>query len=374
MLRATGTVTVICFSSASNMDNAGLGEYLTDGTKRLLSSVVKDPLFLAKYSAIELRQASRRKDVAKEGLHVPLFLIASVSQSCNLHCAGCYARANHICFDRPSGGELSIPEWERIFCEAEALGISFILLAGGEPLMRREILYAAAGHPNLLFPVFTNGTIFDEEIFTLFAEHKNLFPVVSFEGENTDARRGEGTFARISAFLDELVRRRILFGQSITVDADSYASLLDTDFLANLRSAIVLFIEYTAPAGASRARELTPAMRKELGGLLAHARKAVPDKWFISFPGDEEFMGGCLAAGRGFFHISPTGAAEPCPFSPYADCNLKDCSLKSALASPLFLRLQKAGLVGGEHSGGCVLAEREEEVKACAGVRYNACK
>jgi MoaA/NifB/PqqE/SkfB family radical SAM enzyme len=48
---------------------------------------------------------------------------------------------------------------------------------------------------------------------------------------------------------------------------------------------------------------------------------------FISFPGDEKTSGGCLAAGRGFFHINSHGGAEPCPASPYSDINVRDSSL-----------------------------------------------
>ncbi|HJJ48903.1 MAG TPA: radical SAM/SPASM domain-containing protein [Methanocorpusculum sp.] len=347
------------------MDNEGLSKYLTDGAKRLITSVVKDPFLLAKYTRMQLRNAAVRKDFSKKGVHVPLFLIASITRSCNLHCKGCYARANHLCSDRPAADELTVSEWDRIFSEAEGLGVSFILLAGGEPLLRRDILDAAAKHENLLFAVFTNGTVFDDEVFALFEKNRNLFPVVSFEGKNTDVRRGAGTFERVGVFTDELVRRGILFGQSITVDADSYAELLNTDFLKSLRASVILFIEYTALDADSRARELTPAMQKELAGLVSDAKRAVCDKWFISFPGDEEFMGGCLAAGRGFFHISPCGSAEPCPFSPYSDRNLKSCSLLDAVSSPLFCRLQECGLVGGEHSGGCVLVQREDEVRRC---------
>ena len=82
----------------------------------------------------------------------------------------------------------------------------------------------------------------------------------------------------------------------------------------------------------------------------------------IAFPGDEKRSGGCLAAGRGFFHINPRGGVEPCPFSPYSDTNLKDVSLREAMDSPLFAGLGQ-GILDSEHRGGCVLFEHEEEVR-----------
>ena len=44
------------------------------------------------------------------------------------------------------------------------MGVSFILLAGGEPLMRLMCLKWRGGEKNILFPVFTNGTMISKEI------------------------------------------------------------------------------------------------------------------------------------------------------------------------------------------------------------------
>lgn len=74
--------------------------------------------------------------------------------------------------------------------------------------------------------------------------------------------------------------------------------------------------------------------------------------------------GGCVAAGRGFFHINSHGGAEPCPFSPYSDVNIKDTSLREAIHSPLFTALRSGGILLDDHSGGCVLYEKRELVEA----------
>jgi len=83
----------------------------------------------------------------------------------------------------------------------------------------------------------------------------------------------------------------------------------------------------------------------------------------ISFPGDERESGGCLAAGRGFFHINASGGAEPCPFSPCSDTSLRSTTLRGALASPLFTRLREEGLLFKEHAGGCTLFAQAEDVR-----------
>ena len=88
------------------------------------------------------------------------------------------------------------------------------------------------------------------------------------------------------------------------------------------------------------------------------------DMIYISFPGDEKSSGGCLAAGRGFFHINSHGGAEPCPFSPYSDINVRDTSLKEALSSKLFTALRSSDILADDHKGGCVLYEKRAQVEA----------
>ena len=83
---------------------------------------------------------------------------------------------------------------------------------------------------------------------------------------------------------------------------------------------------------------------------------------FVSFPGDEKSSGGCIAAGRGFFHINSHGYAEPCPFSPYSDINVKKTSLVEAINSKFFKSLRDENILNDTHTGGCVLYEKKEQV------------
>lgn len=57
------------------------------------------------------------------------------------------------------------------------------------------------------------------------------------------------------------------------------------------------------------------------------------------------------------------GGAEPCPFSPYSDINVKDTSLREALKSKLFLALQEEGVLNEDHAGGCILFEKRAQVE-----------
>lgn len=350
-------------------------EYMTHGVERVvreaMRATLKNPresIYMAKFAAASKAASKKRRKAEDAGDHIPPFLIASITSQCNLHCAGCYSRCNHATVDAAPVRQLTSEEWLKIFDEADELGVSFILLAGGEPMIRRDIIEAAGRKPNILFPIFTNGTFMDEKYFDLFDRCRNLLPVMSIEGEReiTDARRGKGVYDRLINNMDELHRRNLIFGASVTVTTENLKEVSSRSFLKSLSDRgckAVIFVEYVPVTDESR--ELAPgdADREYLHQEIMRLRKDCPEMVYIAFPGDEKSSGGCVAAGRGFFHINSHGGAEPCPFSPYSDINVRDTSLQAALKSPLFLALQQEGVLLEDHPGGCVLHEKQAEVE-----------
>jgi len=79
-----------------------------------------------------------------------------------------------------------------VITQAKDLGISFVLLAKGEPLMRPEILDITNDLPEVIFPLFTNGLLITDNIIARLQNQKNIIPVISMEGyeSDTDNRRG----------------------------------------------------------------------------------------------------------------------------------------------------------------------------------------
>jgi MoaA/NifB/PqqE/SkfB family radical SAM enzyme len=154
-------------------------------------------LFFAKTIIRQQRAARTRELWEEEGIHVPPFMIASITRRCNLNCTGCYARAQN----RQQREDLSQQRLKELMDEARELGFSFVLLAGGEPLTRPEILDITEAHPEIIFPLFTNGTLFTEEILERIREQKNVVPVLSLEGleTETDSRRGNGVYGNGSS-------------------------------------------------------------------------------------------------------------------------------------------------------------------------------
>ncbi len=356
-----------------------LDQYLTDGVESIVSDAMKAALknpkesaFLLQYAAYAKRSAKKREQHAAEGRHVPSFLIASITNRCNLHCAGCYARANHLCNDSGDNGQLTDDQWDDIFSQAAGIGVSFVLLAGGEPMLRRGVLERATVHRNILFPIFTNGTVLGEELVELLDQNRNLVPIVSIEGDQnqTDARRGDGTYAALHKSMHALKQRGIFFGASITLTTANLKTVTSDEFLSALKEngcKIAFYVDYVPADPGTESLAPGEVDQTFLAGRLAELRAKQDGMVYVSFPGDEQFAGGCLAAGRGFFHINPYGGAEPCPFSPVSDTSIQDVSLLDALNSPLFVRLRASELLKEHHDGACALFGHEDEVrKMCA--------
>jgi MoaA/NifB/PqqE/SkfB family radical SAM enzyme len=349
-----------------------LEKYLNTGVKNLMATACraavsnpKELLFVLNMKRVFIRSVRRRNVLLKkENLHIPPFLISSIATTCNLSCAGCYARANKI----EKTEQLSVTQWKIIFEEAVKMGVNFNLLAGGEPLMRREILEEAAKIREMIFPVFTNGLLLNETYLDFFANNLNIVPIISVEGykRQTDKRRGGGVFRRLEGIMERLQQRNLFYGISVTTTTENQDMVTSDEFVEKFRTMgckIVFYVEYVPVEVGTASLALNAADITRMEIALARVRQKYGDILFLSFPGDEKEAGGCLAAGRGFLHISSDGSAEACPFAPFSDTNIAESGLKAALRSPFFEKLQTAGLVGGEHTGGCALFEHQQEIK-----------
>lgn len=358
------------------MSEFNLEAYLSNGVENIVSGALraslsnpKESIFMARFAMTSKHARKLRQEAETKGEHIPPFLIASITSKCNLYCKGCYARANHSCHDKETENQLSNDEWIRIFEQAKDIGVSFILLAGGEPLMRPELMKAAGKLPEIVFPVFTNGTMLGDHYIKLFDQHRNLVPILSIEGneETTDIRRGDGVYRQVLQAMERMKHNKILYGASVTVTSQKKKEVTSEEFLRSLSNhgcKVIIYVEYVPINDQTKDLAPTEEDRKYLESELTVLRRNREDMIFISFPGDEKTSGGCLAAGRGFFHINPQGGAEPCPFSPYSDTNLKEITLREALNSPLFHKLRDSKLLLTEHTGGCVLFEQNETVKS----------
>lgn len=131
---------------------------------------------------------------------IPVVLATSPTMSCNYDCVGCYSR------DRVSENELSTDELDKLYKEAENLGISTIVVTGGEPFLRDDSVKLAEKHKRLLFVIISNGSFISKELAERISRSGNVITLVSIEGftADTDLRRKKGAYEVVLSAFDSL--------------------------------------------------------------------------------------------------------------------------------------------------------------------------
>lgn len=338
-------------------------DYLIKNKRYLLSRPAYARAFKRISSHIKKQEKVREHYALRENLTVPPVLIMSVTNDCNLKCKGCYACSQQ----RDRSEEMGIEDIYRTVDEAVALGVSVILIAGGEPLMKQGILDLPEMHPKTLFVMFTNGLLLQDDMLHRVTDMKNLIPIISIEGNEamTDRRRGKGIYRAVLRVMQRLNEKRSLFGASITITSENYDEVVHADYLSDLEAKgcrVVFLIEYV-PTKDDFDLCLTAQQKAHLDSAT-DALMAQHNMLIVPLPGDEDKYGGCLAAGRGFIHISSTGSLEACPFAPYSDTNIKDTSFKNALSSRLLREIRDNHHLLNESRGGCALHENRAWVES----------
>jgi MoaA/NifB/PqqE/SkfB family radical SAM enzyme len=328
--------------------------------KEAVKVCMKDPsqaLYFLHTVKNQQKAAAVRAKWQKNGIQAPPMMIISITNRCNLHCKGCYHQALRDVTQR----EMSTEKLRATIAEAAELGVSFIILAGGEPLVRKDIMDITAEFPDIIFLMFTNGLLIDENLAARFKAQKNIVPLISLEGfqNETDLRRGSGVYSALARVIEILNRHELFYGTSITVTSDNFATVLGQDYIAYLTGLgckMFFYVEYSSIQAGTEELQINETQRRRLTYLTAEYRGRFP-ALFIAVPGDEKEFGGCLSAGRGFIHVSAAGDVEPCPFIPYSDANLNQKSLKEALQSP-FLKAIRECPEESEGPGGCALVAK----------------
>ena len=272
----------------------------------------------------------------KYNCNIPWAILLDPTSACNLHCTGCWAAeyGNKL--------NLSYDELDSIITQGKEMGVYLYLYTGGEPLVQKQdILRLCEKHNDCVFSSFTNGTLIDEEFADGMLRVKNFMPAISLEGmeEATDSRRGSGTFKKVIHAMDLLHERKLLYGISSCYTSANYDSITSEGFYDMLIAKGAYFIWYFhyMPVGNDAVPELlpTPEQRELVYRRIRDYRRRKP-LFAIDFQNDAEFVGGCIAGGRRYFHINANGDMDPCAFIHYSDSNIREKTLLEGLRSPLF--------------------------------------
>jgi len=281
----------------------------------------------------------RTKKIKAEGNQSPGTILISPTMRCNLKCTGCYAS------EYSQNDDMSFETFNRIIKEGNEMGTSFYTILGGEPLVYPDLFKIFEKNNDTYFQFYTNGILLNKEKINLLAELGNVMPIISIEGtkEQTDERRGEGTYDKIMEVMDNLKRKKIPFGYSVAVTNINAEYIMSEEFIDMLieKGAFVGWYFLYMPLGHKPDLSLmpTPAQRVK----LLHSGKEIRKNktlFIIDFWNDAPHVGGCIA-GKKYIHITHKGDVEPCIFTHFAADNINKKSLKEVMASDYFKELRK---------------------------------
>ena len=253
--------------------------------------------------------------------------------------------------------------------EAAELGVSILMLAGGEPLMRPVLFELAARHPQIAMPVVTNGLLIDDATIARFQAHRNLIPVISLEGHAgaADDRRGAGVHAYLLGVIARLRAAGLFYGASLTVTQANYDLLTSPAYareLADLGCRLFFYVEYVPIEPHSEERCLTAEQKAGLPPRLGRPapRPARPVRG--PCPAKRSSLGALPGRGRGFLHISAEGRRRALPLCALFRRQPAPDALAPGPAERPAARHPASDVHLSETQGGCALWVHREWVES----------
>jgi MoaA/NifB/PqqE/SkfB family radical SAM enzyme len=304
------------------------------------------------------------KSREKYNCNVPWAILFDPTAACNLKCTGCWAAE----YGKSTSLDFSV--MEKIISEGKALGTYMYILSGGEPLMRKdEIIRLCEEHSDCMFLSFTNATLVDEQFAAEVERVGNLAFAISVEGfeEETDMRRGKGTYQKVMEAMDILHRHGVIFGFSTCYhsrNVDIVGSEEWVDFMVEKGCTFGWYFTYI-PVGKDAVMDLlaSPEQREFMLRRVREYRVTKPI-FIMDFWNDGEYVKGCVAGGRNYLHINANGDVEPCAFIHYSNVNIKNAGLVEALQSPLFKQYKLNQPFCENHLRPCPLLDNPEKLRA----------
>lgn len=286
------------------------------------------------------RAFEKRAEAEKQGIHVPEFLYADIAIKCNLSCPGCYRAVEHTEYRERL---LDVTEWDSLFREAEQLGVRYIFLTGGEPLLRRDILERAARYSDMWFLVLTNGTLLDAEYYQFFSEHRNMIPMlckeVCSDVDLSMSGRSSALYGQLRKAMDELSSREIVYGATVALTSANYQRVLSRGFLGDLRRRKckgVLYVEYGLSGAERRNLMLEGEVRDQVEEEIHVLQEEFRDMVFFTFPREGRESEKDFTREKKVFQVTADGYVCPKLYRNIFGENLKQLPLREILKKDLF--------------------------------------
>lgn len=304
-----------------------------------------------------------RENREKYKCNFPYIILLDPTSACNRKCKGCWSAEYGHKYS------LTLEEMQSVVAQGRELGTHLYMMTGGEPLIRKDDIFRLCEeNPDCMFLCYTNATLVDDAFCKEMNRLGNLTLALSIEGteETNDSRRGAGSYEITVRAMDLLREHRCLFGMSVCYTNENIEQVTSDAFLDLMIEKGVKFGLYFnyMPIGKDAVPELipSPAQREYMYKWLRRVRDSRTGKpmFVMDFQNDAEYVGGCIAGGRNYFHINSAGDIEPCVFIHFADSNIRTHTLLEALQRPLFQAYYHGQPFNDNHLRPCPMLENPD--------------
>jgi len=327
----------------------------------------------------------------------PPFMVSySITTKCNLKCQHCYSDS----IDEASPDEMSTRMAFRLMDDLSRWGIGLLIIDGGEPLCRKDILDVVkyASSKGIRTTIGSNGTLIDEAMARKMLAAGVMSVAISVDGADAqthDSFRGiSGTFEQTLKGVEACRNTGLPFQFNMVIRKETLAQLEDMlrlalDYGANAAE----FFDLVAAGRANqecREQVLSPDERKQAMEWLAQAQEDCPIVIRVPacpmyplllqekhiqpkhFPAEMlrrvPYYGRGCAAGMpmGYVMVLSNGEVNPCMLLQIRLGNIREQSLISIWEdSPVLTKLRQRELLSGE-CGDCSYRD------TCSGCRGRA--
>ncbi|NOY64971.1 MAG: radical SAM protein [Nitrospirae bacterium] len=272
---------------------------------------------------------------------IPVNATIELTYRCNNRCVHCYCNLPES--DREAEEkELTAEEIERIFVDLQQMGTLWLLITGGEPLLRQDFrdIYLSAKRQGFIVSLFTNATLVDDETVELLKRYPPFVVEVTMYGATKETyervTRVRGSYERYWKGLQRLVQGGIkvrLKTMALTVNMHEIGMLeriaeeLGCHFrfdplvhsridnrkhsrpeLYRISPEDVVRLDLAFPR---RMQEYEQYCKKMVGKSMSHTDRLIT-----------------CGAGRSSIHIMPDGRVLPCSMLINAAVSLREKSLR----------------------------------------------
>ena len=254
-------------------------------------------------------------------LRVPLSGNLALTHRCSARCVHCYL-GEEVSAQENIKKELNTRQWKTIIDDITRAGCLYLLITGGEPLLRKDFkeIYSHAKTNGLLVTLFTNGMLINDEVLELFHRFPPRAVEITIYGATPTTHERitgvRGSYEKTMAGINNLIQQKINVRLKTILMTLNRREFFDMQNMAGewgvkFRFDAALFpglngdkspIQLRVPVEDAIEIEFSNENRKQEWKAFFTKMRGLPSKDYLYQCG----------AGLTHFHIDPYGNLKPC--------------------------------------------------------------